>query len=245
MRTILIAGILAVGASAQAPTEPPPLIQLTRKPGVDATAIRRYADARAAVNILGMASVTGSPETWLVALHDSFAGIEDVDKAVRQLTPGDPPDQPSGDMFTVSRNLIALYRPTLSYRADQAIRLLQKARYVQATIYRIRPGTEAEFGEMVKARRGIFASINVDMPDIAYQAISGATSGTYLFLAPLTSLKSLDDGMAKAPAYADAGGAKSATDISRAHFIFRVEPAMSYVSDDFASADVEFWRSRP
>src|ERR1700726_527670 len=59
MRTIPIAGLLAFGALAQAQTEPWPLIQLIRKPGVDASSIRPYVDARTAVNVLGMVSITG------------------------------------------------------------------------------------------------------------------------------------------------------------------------------------------
>jgi hypothetical protein len=120
--------------------------------------------------------------------------------------------------------------------------MFQKARYIHATIYRIRPGTESEFAELVKLRRGALDSINMDRPEVAYQVISGAAAGTYLFLAPLTSLKSLDDGMAKAP-YAESGKA-AVSEISRVHFLFRVEPGMSYVSDDFASADAEFWRPK-
>jgi hypothetical protein len=247
MRTIPIAGLLAFGALAQAQIEPWPLIQLSRRPGVDASSIRPYADAKAAVNVLGMASITGAPESWLIAAHDSFASIEDVDKAVRSVVAGrtsDPLDQLPGDVFAVSRSLIALYRPGFSYRADQAIGMFPRARYFYVTIYRIRPGTEAEFAELVKLRRGALDSINMDRPEIAYQVISGAASGTYLFLAPLTSLKSLDDGMAKGPVNAESGKAAAGSEISRVHFLFRVEPGMSYVSDDFASADVEFWRPK-
>jgi hypothetical protein len=244
MRPILIAGLLAFGSLAQAQTEPSPLIQLVRRPGIDASAIRRYADARAAVNVFGMASITGTPETWLIATHDSFASIEDVDKVVRLgRIPDDPLEQFPGDVFSVSRSLIAFYRPGLSYRADQAVRMFPKARYIHATIYRIRPGTEAEFAELVRRRTGAFDRINMDRPEIAYQVISGAASGTYVFLAPLTSLKSLDDGMARAPVSTESGGkAAVESEISRVHLLFRVEPGMSYVSDDFASGDVEFWR---
>jgi hypothetical protein len=35
-------------------------------------------------------------------------------------------------------------------------------------------------------------------------------------------------------------------ELNREHLLFRVEPRISYVSDDFAEADPEFWReSRP
>ena len=252
MRTILLAGLFAFGAVAQSQTEPSPLVQLTRRPGIDATAIRRYVDARVAVNVLGMVSITGPAETWLLASHDSFASIEDVDKAARSVTqarPDDQLDQLPGDLLALSKSLIALYKPGWSYRPDQAIRMFPKARYIHVTIYRTRPGAQADFSELVKLRRGSFDSINLDRPEIAYQVISGASSGTYLFLAPLTSLKALDDGLAKAPLYAESPSAAKASnkvvaegEISRSNLLFRVEPGMSYVSDDFASGDLEFWR---
>jgi hypothetical protein len=253
MRRILFAGIFAFGALAQSQTEPSPLVQLTRRPGMDATAIRRYVEAGVPVNVVGMTSITGSAETWLLASHDTFASIEDFDRAARSRMPvrtsDAQQDQLSNDVPALSTSLIAVYRPGWSYRPDQAIRLFPKARYLHVSIYRTRPGGEAEFSELVKLRRGTFDSINLDRPEIAYQVISGAASGTYLLVAPLTSLKTLDDGLAKAPVYAE-GAAKAGNkaaaegEISRSNLLFRVEPGMSYVSDDFASGDPEFWRPK-
>jgi hypothetical protein len=93
--------------------------------------------------------------------------------------------------------------------------------------------------------------MNLDRPNIAYQVISGAPTGTYIFLSPLPSLAILDEARARMPANAEAraaakAGQKAAVDVelSREHLIFRVEPAMSYVSDEFASEDPDFWRSK-
>jgi hypothetical protein len=78
---------------------------------------------------------------------------------------------------------------------------------------------------------------------MAYQIISGAPSGTYVFLAPLSSLKVLD-ALAKAPSYAE-GTATKISDVVCCHLTFRVEPGMSWMSDEFASTDPEFWRGKP
>ena len=245
MRIIAISAILAFAVAAQTRTEPAPLLQLIRRPGVDASSIRRFVDARAAVTVLGMTSLTGPQETWLLAAHDAFASIEDVDKAARP----EPPDQVPPDVFGVSRNLIGLYRPGLSYRPDQAIRTFPKARYFHVSLYRMRPGAEADFAELAKLRRASLDSVNLDRPDIVYQVVSGAASGTFVALAPLTSLATLDEGVARAPAYAEsvskaAGKIAAESEISRVHLLFRVEPGMSYVGDDFAAADPDFWRPK-
>jgi len=240
MKIILLGGILVFSAAAQAPTEPPPILQLIRWPGAVMAPIRPYADAKAAVDALGMVSITGAPEAWQIELHQSFAGIEDLDKA-------------AGPAGSSHRTLIAFYRPGWSYRADQAIRMFPRAHYFHVTIYRVRPDAENDLGELVKLRRIGSDSVNLDRPDLAYQVISGAPSGTFIFLAPLASLRIMDEGVAETPVYAEAAAAARAKtaskvsadgEISREHLLFRVEPRMSYVSDGFAEADRGFWRPK-
>lgn len=258
MKTILLGGILAFSAAAQAPTEPAPILQLIRRPGVVIAPIRPYANAGAVVDALGMVSITGLPEAWQIELHQSFAGIEDLDKAVGPTAPAGtfnvPSEASQDDPLALSRTLIAFYRPNWSYRADQAIRTFPRAHYFHITIYRVRPDAENDLGELVKLRRLSADSVNLDRPDLAYQVISGAPSGTFIFLAPLTSLRTMDEGVAETPVYAEATAAARAKtaskmsadgEISREHLLFRVEPRMSHVSDDFAEADRQFWRPKP
>ncbi|MBZ5625300.1 MAG: hypothetical protein LAQ69_42355 [Acidobacteriia bacterium] len=261
MRIRLFAGILAalpVAALAQGPTDPPPIIQLTRKPGIGGKALRPYSDAKAAVDVVGLTAVTGLPETWLVELHQTFASIEDLDRGLTSVTPLRPAIDSSGplqdDVLAPSRTMIATYQPNWSYRPDQAIRLFPRARYFHVSIYRIRAGTEADYGELVQLRRASRDSVNLDRPDIAYEVISGEPSGTYIFLAPITSLKTFDEGVAATPVYAESlADARSKTrakvapdsELGREHLLFRVEPRLSYVSDEFASVDPDFWRPKP
>ena len=180
---LLTGGLLA----AQTPTEPPILLRLVREPARAAASqlSRAYANARTGIQILGMSSVTGSPETWFIEMHDSYAGIEALDRSV------DPGLMPS--------STILLYLPNLSYRPDLAVRALPRARYFQASIYRIRPGAGDGFAELMRGRRAALDAINLDRPEMAYQIISGSHSGSYLFLAPLTSLKALDNGSLRTP----------------------------------------------
>jgi hypothetical protein len=239
MKTFVLSIVFAAAGAAQGFTEAPPLIRLTRIPGMDGAAGQRYASAGAPVNMVGMASITGLAETWLLEAHGSFAGIEEVDKAFRPHA-----FQKNGpDPTALPQTMIAIYRPGWSYRPDQAVRMIGTARYFHVSIYRIRPGAEAELAELVRSRRISFDSVNLDRPDLAYHVISGASSGTYIFLAPLASLKTLDDGLA---VQAERGSNRVAApgEISREHQLLRVEPAISYVSDEFASADKDFWRGK-
>ena len=46
---------------------------------------------------------------------------------------------------------------------------------------------------MVDLRRASLDSVNLDRPDIAYDVISGAPSGPYIFLAPIVTLRTMDE----------------------------------------------------
>jgi hypothetical protein len=234
---------------AQTIIEPPVMVQLIRRAGTDLNSIPAYAEARAAVNVFGMTSITGPAETWLIEAHNSFGSIEAVHEAVHSALldkePGDRFNFLSGDVLAQSRTLIGVYRPWFSYRPDQAARLLSRSRYFSVTLYRIRSGGDSEFLELLKARKDFFDSINLDRPEIAYQVISGAPSATYLLLAPLTSLKTLDELLGKSVRVEPGHKSGSQIELSRGQLLFQVHPRISYVSDEFASEFPEFWRPSP
>ncbi len=106
----------------------------------------------------------------------------------------------------------------------------------------------------MRLRRARYDTINLDRPEICYQVVSGAPSGTFIFVTPMNSLKSMDEGLARTPAYAEAirdanatAGRKiaSETEIGHESLIFRLDPSISYVADDFAAEDPAFWSPKP
>jgi len=191
-----------------------------------------------------MNSISGPSETWLIEAHDSFSAIEDLDKAFGTAASSSNL-LASDDVLAPSRTMIGLYRPAWSYRPEEALKLLPKMRYLQVSIYRNRSGDDEAFAALVRARTAGLDTINLDRPDIAYEVISGAPSGTYLLLTPLVSLKTLDDTLSVRAGRLE-GGAKNAAhyEIGREHLLFRIEPAISYVSEEFASADPDFWNGK-
>ena len=211
MTTKLIVLILGCWPIARLWADPPELLRVIRNVQ-EAEPGRCYANARVAVNVLGMRAVSGLDETWLMETHDTFASIEEVDQALASGCPvrnsRSSANLASDDVLPLARSLIALYRPALSYRPDEAAKNLSKAHYMLMSIYRIRPGNEDAFSEIIKLRRVRSDSINLDRPEIAYEVIAGAISSTYVFVAPFPTLKILDDGLAKTPAYAE--GARDA-----------------------------------
>jgi hypothetical protein len=252
-------GLMALSWSGfcQAPTIPPPIVQITTKPGNASGPTRPYVAAKAAVDVMGLSAASGLPQTWMVELHTNFASLEDLDRAISSLGPGRQPSnsygEPSEDLLAPPRTMIALYQHSWSYRPDEAIRLFPKARYIMVTIHRIRVGLESDFAELVHLRKITNDTVNVDRPELVYRVISGAPSSTFIVLSPVTTLRAFDEGVADLPAYAEpvadarAKAAPKAADIeiSREHLLFRLEPRLSYVSDDFAAGDPQFWRGKP
>jgi hypothetical protein len=245
MRTIALFGLAAGVAMAQSlATDTPPIIQLVRKPGA-AAEVRPYGNARAEVNAIAMRSVTGLPETWTLEAHYSFASIEDLDQRLAAFPPA------RDEAAAPSQALIGLYRPGLSFRPAEALRLLPKSRYMSVMIFRIRSGAESEFAEFIRLRRATADAVNLDRPDLAYQVMSGAAAGTYVFVSPLETLRTFDDGRNPLPVYAEpianarrTDGKAIAADIelSREQYFLRVDPRASYVADDFVAPNPKFWR---
>src|SRR5260370_20956572 len=157
--------VVIVGLSLAALAQPPTLIRVIRNPsppGLSPACIQPYADAKTAVMVLAMTSVSGVSETWLAEAHDSFESIEYVDKALAGFAPSRNAAYPTADdALPPSRTLIALSRPGLRYRPDDPVENLPDARYLLISIYRIRPGSDAGFGELVRLSRARFVCANV------------------------------------------------------------------------------------
>ena len=245
MRIYLLALTLAISATAQGPSDPAPFLQLTRAPNGSKT-VRPYQGARAAIDVVGMTSMTGLPETWLMEGHQTFASIEDLDTALRAAASRGPANEfgePQPDeLLGAPRTIIAIYQPKFSYRPGEAKRNLSKSRYFRISIYRAKPGSTDLMDMVAATRRQAYDDVNLDRPELAYRVISGAPAGTYLVLAPLTSLRQIDDGMLRLPSYAEPVSGQAANlEVGREHLLFRIDPRLSYVSADFAGDDSAFW----
>lgn len=248
LKRLLLIPCLAVCALAQYPGEPFTLIRLIRKPsgpGVNTAVIASHRAARTPVDVVGLKSITGPHQDWLVEAHGSFASVEVVDRALASVaTPASP------DEAFAPATLIGLLRPGLSYRPEDAIKALPMARYFQISVFRTRPGAFMDFAEVMRIRNAALDRVNADRPELGYQIISGTTSGTFVFLSPMPSLKAVDESMARIWAHGDGAGRQAASkitaeaEITREQFLFRVEPGISYVSESFGAAAPDFWHGK-
>lgn len=242
-RSFFFSLLFAAAAAAQIP---PPILRVIRNPSVDSAA--GYAQAGAAIEVLGARSTTGVGETWLIEQHSTFASIEDLDKATRN-TGGDPAAwiDPRGatqdDVLGPGRIMIAFYRDGWGYHSEDAVRMMPRARFLYVTVYRMRPDSDRDMETLMQQRRQYLDAINMNEPDLVYHVISGGSSGLYLVLTPMVSLRTMDERLTKMPLDVEPKQAP-ASELGRESLLFRLEPKLSYVSDEFAAADTAFWRGK-
>ena len=208
--------------------------------GAAARLIQPFVDGRAPVTALGFTAISGPSEVWLLETLDSFALLEDVDRAL------------SVEPLTPTSGFIAVYRPALSYRPEDAIKLFPRSRYLQVSINRIRPGAEADFAELMRIRRAGRDTINLDRPEIAYQVVSGIATPALRSVDALSQPESprrrrrqvarlrgegWRSGRQSPPAdlYRRRGQPRKPAAARRSPQQFRL-------SEAFASGDPEFWR---
>lgn len=239
--------LLMLGSLTAAAQIPPPILRLVRNPSPHGN--QPYAQASAAVEVLGMQSVTGVGETWLIEQHPTFQSIEDLDRALRK-TGGDPSNwvdsrgASTDEVLGPGRTLIAYYKEGWGYHPEDAVRMLPRARYFNVTILRLRPGEgESSIAGVMRDRHSRLDGMNLNQPDLAYHVISGGGSGLYLLLSPMVSLRAMDERVSKMPLDVESNSTSTAL-AGRETLMFRVDPSISYVSDDFAAADRAFWRGQ-
>jgi hypothetical protein len=248
---------------AQAPQGPPAVLRIYReevKQGKNAAHEKTEINfartlGKTGLTYYGMDSMSGPNEAWFIERYESYAALEKqilaTDKAplaaeIAQL------DAQDGEYRSSSRVLIATHNRGASYLADRVPALMAKARFVQVTIIRVRPGRQAEYLASVRAVNAAQQKLGNQQPRNLYNVVSGTTGPTYLAFVLRTSLAQLDPPSSPpAMTFAQAMGgdeavaknAKTISDvvISQENLLFRINPRMSHPAKEVLEADKEFW----
>src|SRR5687767_6576613 len=84
MRTVLLFAILGGTLLAQAPGDPLTLLRIVRRHVSPRDAMAPYRAAKPAVDVIGLRSISGSSQTWLVEAHGTYTSLENTDRALAQ-----------------------------------------------------------------------------------------------------------------------------------------------------------------
>lgn len=217
--------------------------------------VRASMRAKWPAHYLAMTSLSGQSEAWYMTGYDSFADWEKdrqaTEKATAFNTELEQLAEKDAEFLSGGRGLTAILREDLSRRAASIN--ASQARYMRVLTYRVRPGHEADFMEAAKIVREAHDKVSVNVPWAIYQVVSGATTPTFLVFVPLKSLSELDEILARQKALQEAEGEENMKRLQKLAAegylgtetnIYALSPKMSYVPEEWAAADPEFWRPK-
>jgi hypothetical protein len=254
----------AQGTGAKA-TPPPKVLVIDLewlKPGKGGSAHQKTENAfiqaaqksKAAPRYIAMDALSGPPRSLFVFGYDSFAALEkehqqqesdtafsaDIDRAYAE----------DGELLTSTARNIFTLRDDLNHDTGVAIATM---RYMQITRVTVRPGHQAEWEEYLKM---LWTNLDKTEPGrhvAVYQSAYGwENGGIWLLITPMKSLSEVDEADASAAKFREGMGdaikhyrelAAAAIESSQRN-LYAFNPSMSYVSDDWASADASFWKHK-
>jgi hypothetical protein len=201
-------------------------------------------------------SFTGPDESFALNFFDSFGDAEKIAGSLAAAVAAHPElaglqDRLLEENISSTTNLIAERVDAISSRAGTIN--FAKMRLLHLTVFRIRPGHEAEFAEAAKSIADAYEKGEGSPAWVIYAVNAGAPAPSYLMLTALSSLKDEDAAAARrAPAMEAAGAAvqQRLQEIARAAYdsietnVYFVSPQLSHMPKDFTALDPAFWGTK-
>ena len=210
-----------------------------------------YEKAKSPDYYLAYVSTTGRNEAWFITPYESHKAMGDSMKResddallsaeLKRLQRAD------GDVLTNLTTIQAMGRKDLSIGAFPDI---AKTRFVEITIFRVRPGHERGFDEAAKAYGSAAKRTSPNTSFRVYEVMAGVPGPTYLVFSSTESFADFDRVLAEGMDTMKRASAEerntlekfSAEGLVNAETQrFSINPAMSYVPKEVRSSDPAFW----
>ncbi len=214
----LLAALLAVPSPSRAEemSGPPRVLAFeweTLRPGTSA------AHDKVAAGFVALADKMKSPGYWLgmnpisgdenqalfVGGFPSFAAMQQareadeaaVEKSAALKAEGERLEKAAAGLHVAQRGVLATYQQDISYHppgpADMG-----KARFVEIIVTRVRPGRMPDYVEYIKGINQAREKAGVPSHAAVFQVVSGAPTGTVIWVHPMASLAEMDGEYGKA-----------------------------------------------
>jgi len=253
-----------VSAQQSSPTIPK-ILQITRefvKPGKTGLAHEKaesaFVDAMRKAKwptyYIGMTSLSGKSRALFLTSYASFDGwqkdADAVDKNATLSAALDRAAMADGDLLDSLDQGVFYFHEEMSMnpRSD-----LSQFRYMEVTLFHVKPGKDKEWGEVVKMAK---AGYQKGIPDAhwgMFEEVYGGEGGNYILLTGHKNLAEIDKGFADGKKFEDAMGEEGMKKLNEAFAscvdasstqLFAYNPHMSYVSDDWIKSDPDFWKPK-
>ena len=259
-RCLLAVSLLSLPASVLAQgngsTPPPKVLKIVResvKPGKSAAhAANESAWIQALKHVhydiptLALKSITGDPQVLFLVGFPSWAEFQtyvekwDSDPELGRIASLYDPKE--AGFVSSTQTMTCRFHREYSYQPDVN---LGEYRYVAVSVTRFRPGTD--IGGYFKTIENARAQAKVDNHTIVYEINSGAPSGSYLTITPMSSIARWDQPQNPAvlAALRAAGWRQMVgADVMEAEFrLYEFAPRMSLPSKEVTAANPQFWNA--
>jgi hypothetical protein len=256
--------ITAGQEKSQANQSIPRVLQITReftKPGKagfvhdasESAFVQAMARAKWPTHYLGMTSLSGKQRALFLTSYPSFEAWE-KDSAAVQKNPAlsaalEAASVADGALLDSEDQGVFVFNDELSLRplAD-----LSQMRYMEVSLYHVRPGHGREWNELVKMVKAAYEKGVPGSHWGMFEQVFGGDGGSYLVLIARKTLAEVDHGFQvenkQFEAAMGAEGMKKLDELVTAsvesdlHQLFAFNPHMSYVLDEWIKADPDFWK---
>jgi hypothetical protein len=256
--------ITAAQEKPQANPSIPRVLQITReftKPGKagfvhdasESAFVHAMARAKWPTHYLGMTSLSGKQRALFLTSFASFEAWEKDNAAVQKnsiLAPAiEAATVADGEQLDSIDQAVFVFNDEMSLRplAD-----LSQMRYMEVSLYHVRPGHGREWNELVKLVKAAYEKGVPGSHWGVFEQVFGGDGGSYLVLTARKTLAEVDHGFQvenkQFEAAMGAEGMKKLEELAAAsieseqHQLFAFNPHMSYVADEWIKADPDFWK---
>jgi len=254
-----------LGVAAQDMTTPPKVLSIYRefvKPGksgmphekAESAFVQAMTRAKWPTHYLTVTSLSGKPRALFLTRYDSFEAWEKDALATQKneaLSAAlDRAAVADGDLLSDADASALLYKEEYSLRPQVDI---PHMRYFEISLYRVRPGHDADWDSIVKRVMAAYEKIP-DAHWATYRAVYGQEGNTYVVFTPMKSAAEIDKGFTQDKQFMSAMGEEGMKKFSELlagaiessqHNLFAFSPKMSYPPDEWIKADPEFWKPKP
>jgi hypothetical protein len=262
---VMCLGVACIGIAVAQETSIPKVLQITgeyTKPGrahmlhdkTEGVFVQAMARAKWPVHYLGMISLSGRKRALFLTWYPSFEAWEQSDKALSKNTAlSDVLSRAyiaDGEMVDSEDQHVFVYHEELSLHP---ITDISQMRYMDISIYHVRPGHDSEWNDLVKMVKDAYEKAVPEAHWAMYEQVYGGDGGTYFVVTARKSLAELDrtfnedDRRFKAAMSEDAmkkfKELVGASVESYQHQLFAFNPNTSYVADEWIKAD-NFWKPK-
>jgi hypothetical protein len=204
---------------------------------------------------IGMTSLSGKARALYFTSYDSFdAWQKDSDAVTKNAALSAALERASiadGGLLDSYDQGVFYYHEEMSLRARAD---LSQMRYMEVSLYHVRPGKESQWAEVVKMAKSGYEKAVPDSHWGMFQEVYGGDGGTYLLLISHKALAEIDKGFGEDKDFEAAMGAdgmKKFGDLyaecceQSQHQLFAFSSAQSYVPDEWIKASPDFWKRKP